>query len=281
MHTIAATRPSPIAGRWYESDPRRLTHQIDTYLAEAVLPPLEGHLLAVVAPHAGHRYSGRTAAYAFKAAAGREYDLIAVVSPLHGYHSASILTSAHQRYATPLGEIPIDAAAVKALSEHLHDSGQTLEPLAYDDEHSLEIELPFLQRVLTGGFSLLPVMVRSHAWPDLKILGAGLEEIARQKKVLLVASSDLSHFFPERTANALDQEMLNRIVRMEPESVLSAEGEGAGFACGVGAITAVMTAAIGLGGNFASILHHSTSGDETGDHASVVGYGAVAILKRD
>lgn len=281
MTAITEIRPSPIAGRWYEGDSHRLSQMIDLYLSEALLPPLEGDLLAVVAPHAGHRYSGRTAAFAFQAAAGKTYDLVIVASPYHSYHPAALLTSAHRQYATPLGQIPIDRAAVDQVNRNLQASGHSLEQVAYDDEHSLEIELPFLQRVLPGGFDLLPVMVRTHDGQILKDLGTGLAEIARQKKTLLVASSDLSHFYAERSANVLDREMLNRIASLQAESVLSAEAEGAGFACGAGAIAAVMIAARQLGGNSAVILHHSTSGDETGDLTSVVGYGAVAILKKD
>ena len=282
MNAVVEVRPSPIAGRWYPGDPDQLARQIDAYLAEVVLPPIEGQVLAIIVPHAGHRYSGRTAAYAFKTVVGNSYNLVAVLSPLHGYHPAALLTSAHQRYATPLGEIPIDRMAVDQLRGFLAEKGNIqLEPVAYDEEHSLEIELPFLQRILPSGFNLLPVMARSHAWQTLQVLGTGLAEIARQTSTLLVASSDLSHFYPEQTAELLDQEMLERIVSLDPKSVLAAESEGTGFACGAGAIAAVMAAALDLGANAAQILHHSTSADETGDLSSVVGYGSVVILKRD
>lgn len=281
MNAVPEIRPSPIAGRWYEGDPLRLAKSIDLYLSEVALPPLEGELLAIVAPHAGHRYSGRTAAYSFQAAAGKHYELVIVASPYHSYHPAALLTSAHLKYATPLGEIAIDEAAVQQLGQHLQEKGYSLQPVAYDEEHSLEIELPFLQRVLPDNFKLLPVMVRSHDWQTLRVLADALAEIARHKSTLLVASSDLSHFYPERSAKVLDREMLNRIASLKPESVLSAEAEGAGFACGAGAVAAIISAAVVLGGNTAIILNHSTSGDETGDLSSVVGYGSVAIMKKD
>ncbi len=282
MKAITEVRPSPIAGRWYAGDPITLAREIDAYLNEVSLPPLEGEVLALVVPHAGHRYSGRTAAYGFQAVKGNTYDRVAVVSPLHGYHPAALLTSAHSRYATPLGEIPIDQAAVDQLRKKLADRGSNwLESVANDDEHSLEIELPFLQRTLTAPFNLLPVMVRTRDWKTLESLGLALAEIARGKRTLLVASSDLSHFYPESAARVLDREMLARIVSLNAESVLAAETEGAGFACGAAAIAAVMIAALELGANAAQLLHHSTSADETGDPTSVVGYGSVAILKRE
>ena len=282
MKAITEVRPSPIAGRWYAGDPITLAREIDAYLNEVSLPPLEGEVLALVVPHAGHRYSGRTAAHAFQAVKGNTYDRVAVVSPLHGYHPAALLTSAHSRYATPLGEIPIDQAAVDQLRKKLADRGSNwLESVANDDEHSLEIELPFLQRTVTAPFNLLPVMVRTRDWKTLESLGLALAEIARGKRTLLVASSDLSHFYPESAARVLDREMLARIVSLNAESVLAAETEGAGFACGAAAIAAVMIAALELGANAAQLLHHSTSADETGDPTSVVGYGSVAILKRE
>ncbi|HWR65662.1 MAG TPA: AmmeMemoRadiSam system protein B [Bellilinea sp.] len=280
MNTITEVRPSPIAGRWYAGDPVTLAREIDTYLNDASLPSLEGEVLALIAPHAGHRYSGRTAAHAFKAVTGQSYDQVVVVSPLHGYHPAALLTSAHQKYATPLGEIPVDRGAVEALRLTLAEDGIALEAVAYDDEHSLEIELPFLQRTLAAPFNLLPVMVRSRDWKTLHALGKALAEIALPKATLLVASSDLSHFYPESTAKLLDREMLARMISLNPESVLAAETEGAGFACGAAAIAAVIIAALELGANHAQLLHHSTSADETGDSASVVGYGSVVILKR-
>ena len=271
MKAITEVRPSPIAGRWYAGDPLTLAREIDAYLNEVSLPPLEGEILALVVPHAGHRYSGRTAAHAFQAVKGNAYDRVAVVSPLHGYHPAALLTSAHSRYATPLGEIPIDQAAVDQLRKKLADKGSNwLKSVANDDEHSLEIELPFLQRTLTAPFDLLPVMVRTRDWKTLESLGLALAEIARGKRTLLVASSDLSHFYPESAARVLDREMLARIVSLNAESVLAAETEGAGFACGAAAIAAVMIAALELGANAAQLLHHSTSADETGDPTSVV-----------
>lgn len=281
MSRISEVRPSPIAGRWYLGDPAQLSRQIDRYLADAVLPPLSGTLLGLITPHAGHRYSGKTAAHAFAAVKGKRFDLVMVVSPLHGFHPAPFLTSAHQRYATPLGEIEVDHEAIAELDNLLEQNGGIpLTPVAYDDEHSLEIELPFLQRSLASTFKLLPVMVRSLDFKMLTILGASLAEVARSRECLLVASTDLSHFYDVETARIFDQEMIKRFESLDPAEVLTAEKHGVGFACGAGAVAVVMTAAKELGANHVEILDYSTSAAETGDTSSVVGYGAAAILKR-
>ncbi len=272
-------RPSPIAGTWYSADPQRLARQVDKYLSEARVPEITGQVMAVIAPHAGHRYSGRTAGYAFAPVMGQERDLVAVISPMHGVYPATLLTSAHNAYSTPLGTVTIDRQAVSQLDELLAQDGQSLAPVAYDQEHSLEIELPFLQRALHGEFKLLPVMVRSQSPLVARRLGHALAQVMQGRNGLLVASTDLSHFYPEEMANELDLEMLRRIRSFSPDDLFTAERTGKGFACGVAAVAAVMWAAREMGANLVEVLHHSTSGDETGDYGSVVGYGAAAILK--
>ncbi len=164
MTAAAKIRPSPIAGIWYPADAAKLAGQIDGFLLGAAeAEKLEGEPVAVIAPHAGYRYSGRTAGYAFHSVMGRSYDLVVVVSPLHGYHPAEVVTTSHRAYATPLGTIEVDQDALQVLmSSYEEATGLDIDALANDGEHSLEIELPFLQRALTATFKLLPLMVRSH-----------------------------------------------------------------------------------------------------------------------
>ncbi|MFN7035203.1 MAG: AmmeMemoRadiSam system protein B [Bellilinea sp.] len=281
MGKISAIRPSPIAGLWYSADQQHLAQQIDQYLAEAKIPPLQGKVVALIAPHAGHRYSGRTAGHAYKAVLGQAFDLVAIVSPMHAYYPAPVLTSAHSSYYTPLGEVPIDRESTDWLAELLAEETIGLTPIANDDEHSLEIQLPFLQRALSQPFRLLPVMVRRKDWRMAQILGGALAKVLKHRNALLVASTDLSHFYPLPIANQFDTEMLSLIEAFSPQGVLQAEEAGSGFACGAGAVAAVLVAARDLGGNEVKILHYSTSADETLDTTSVVGYGAAVVLQRD
>jgi AmmeMemoRadiSam system protein B len=274
-------RPSPIAGTWYPGDPDRLRQEVDSYMSQATLPQLDGEILAVIAPHAGHRYSGRTAGYAFASLRGQTRDLVTVISPMHGYFPASILTTAHTAYATPLGTVPVDQDAVAELDHIFRQESRThLTAIANDGEHSLEIELPFLQRSLEGAFKLLPLMIRSQDPAVAYELGQALAKALRSRNALMVASTDLSHFYPEEEANELDAEMLRQIGSFSPEAVIATEQAGRGFACGVMPVATVLWAARELGGNVVTVLHHSTSADETGDHSSVVGYGAAVVLRR-
>ena len=281
MQSTTDLRPSPIAGTWYEGRPEILKRNIDNYLDRAKLPELPGEVIAVVAPHAGHRYSGAVAGYAFAALRNKRPDLVAVIAPMHHPYMQPLITSSHDAYSTPLGSIPIDKPALEELKANLKmDIGLNLSAVAHDPEHSLEIELPFLQRALESDFKLLPIMVRAQDPHISKGLGKALASVLREKNFALVASTDLSHFYDQETAKKLDSEMLRQIEAFSPEGVFEAERTGKGFACGHAAVASVLWAARELGADRVKLLHYATSGDVTGDTSSVVGYGAAAILKQ-
>ena len=280
MAAISPVRPSPIAGSWYEGDPQELARAVDRYLDQAELPEMTGQVVAVIAPHAGHIYSGPVAGYAFAAIRGRSPDVVAVISPMHHPADFPLLTTAHDAYETPLGQVPVDAGLVATLDARLKDHIKSgLVPVAYDHEHSLEIELPFLQRALQPGFRLLPVMVHSQSPLVAQELGEALAEVLTDKNAILVASTDLSHFYSQPRAEAYDSEMLRRIGTFSPQAIFEAELEQRGFACGLGALGAVLWAAKAMGADTVKVLRHATSGDVTGDLSSVVGYGAAVVLK--
>jgi AmmeMemoRadiSam system protein B len=273
-------RPSPIAGLWYEGDRRTLARSVDGYLDAAQLPELEGEVMGVVAPHAGHRYSGPVAGYAFAAVRGRRPDLVAILSPFHNYHQAALLIAAYDAYVTPLGTVPVANQAVTALETSLAGlGGPALTRISDDPEHSLEIELPFLQRALASKWSLLPLMVRVQEPQACHQIGAAVAAAVRDMNALLVASTDLSHYHEQQTALAMDRAFLQEVEAFEPDQLFDLERSGRGSACGLGALAAVMWAARELGADRIEILRHATSGDTSGDYSAVVGYGAAAILK--
>ena len=281
MDTNLNVRPSPIAGQWYPADPHRLAREVDQYIQSALPLDLPGEVVAVVAPHAGHRYSGPVAGYAFAALQGMGPELVAVISPMHHYYREGLLTSAHNAYQTPLGRIPIDQEAVSDLDRRLQaELGIGLTPVYNDPEHSLEIELPFLQRALRADFKLLPVMVRDQTTRVARALGAALAKTLQDRAAILVASTDLSHFYPQAVAEQLDAEILQRVENFDPQGVMQAEDESKGFACGKAALAAVLWAAKDLGASEVKILRYATSGEVTGDFEQVVGYSAAAVIRR-
>lgn len=280
MNTKMDTRPSPIAGVWYPAEPDLLEASVDGYLDAARLPELPGTVIGVVAPHAGHRYSGPVAGYAFACLRGMPVEVVAVLSPMHYPYPQPVLTSGHAAYRTPLGSIPIDRETLDALDKEIIDRlGFGLTQVRNDPEHALEIELPFLQRALPSAFRLVPIMIRDQSPVVARAIGCALAKILQDQKAVLVASSDLSHFYSQAIAESLDREILRQVSAFDPAGVFTTEEQGLGFACGRGAIAAALWAARDLGADTVKILKHSTSGETTGDYDRVVGYAAAAILK--
>ncbi len=267
-------RPSPIAGRWYPADAQQLAMSVDAYIDRARVDPLTGRLIGILTPHAGHRYSGPVAGHAFKLVQGHEIDVVALIGPSHYPYHAQAVTTAHAAYATPLGQVTVDHAALTQLRDAV-----PLHAVQHDQEHSLEIELPFLQRTL-GDFRLIPLALIDQSYAYAERLGRALAAVLEGQRALLVASSDLSHFYPQPVAHTLDSVVLDAVAAYDPEGVIRAETEGQGFACGRGAIAAVMVAARELGADSARVVNYATSGDITHDNQQVVGYGAAVFFQQ-
>jgi len=273
-------RPSPIVGQWYEGDAKMLARNIDEFLDDAKLPEIDGEVMSVIAPHAGHVYSGAVAGYAFAPLRKKTPAVVAVVAPMHHYYREPLLTTSHDAYRTPLGDISVDKDILSELDGALHtELGFGLSPISNDPEHSLEIELPFLQRALKSDWKLLPIMVRDQKPKTSEGLGKALATVLRDKNFIIVASTDLSHFYNQKAALTFDRFMLDQIEAFDPDAAFAAERTEQGFACGLGAFTAVLWASRELGANKVKVLRHATSGDVTGDYSSVVGYGAAVVLK--
>jgi AmmeMemoRadiSam system protein B len=278
--TALDVRPSALAGAWYSNQAEVLAKDVDSYMEQAELPPLEGEIVGLLVPHAGHRYSGPVAGHAYKTIQGKSYDSVVVLSPYHHSHYQPILTTGHDAYQTPLGNIPIDKDNLIQLEKQMAaEMDQQPAQLRKDHEHAVEIELPFLQRALVGEFALLPLMLSAYDPAAALMLGRTLAEVLAGQNVLLVASTDLSHFYPERTANSLDQNMLDAIESFEPSKVIEVQSCGKGQACGIMAVLAAMEAAQALGAQRMKILAYATSGKTSGDYDRVVGYGAGVFLK--
>ncbi len=280
--TLPSVRPSPLRGQWYPADPAALAALVDRLLEEgaARLPALSGQVVALLAPHAGIRYSGPVAGTAFAAVRGRTFRYVALLGPMHYAYRPPILVTAHQAYETPLGQVPVAHEVLRQLDARLQVRlGVGLTPVPQDPEHSLEMELPFLQRALPAGFRLVPLMFRTVDPRVLEEVGRALAALLDPRQDLIVASSDLSHYFPQVVARRLDREMLRRVLALDPLEVLLAEEEGVAQACGRAAIAAMLWAARAWQAQQAVLLHYATSGDVTGDYDAVVGYAAVAVLR--
>ncbi|MBP7690865.1 MAG: AmmeMemoRadiSam system protein B [Anaerolineales bacterium] len=276
-------RPSPIAGRWYPGDAASLARLVDDYLAQAPPPAAAARVVGVLAPHAGLLYSGPVAAHAFQWVRGQAFEVVVILSPSHFHADGPVLTSAHAAYTTPLGAVPVDQPLLAQIRARLAAALNTpaaaaLPALAYDREHAIEMELPFLQRVLAPGFQLAPLMLREQTAPVAAALGALLGELLAGRRALLVVSSDLSHYYPQAEAERLDQALLAPVAAFDPAAVLAVHAAGRGYACGAGALAAGLWAAGALGAHSARVVGYATSGAVSGDYAAVVGYAAAVFL---
>jgi MEMO1 family protein len=279
MNQAHTNRPSAIAGSWYPGSERPLRSVLQDLIDQANPPVLEGKLLGLVVPHAGYQYSGQTAAFAFKLLEGLSFEQVILTSPFHAFSPDAILTTQHAAYETPLGRMPVDHASLDRLDNRLKDAGfPGITKIRREQEHSLEIELPFLQFMLQSSFQLIPLMIRTHSTNALQQLGSLLAQMAREKSTLLVASTDLSHFNHASAAEKMDRRALDNIASLNAEKLLKDNERGAAPACGAGAVAALLYTAKELGAENAHILRYSHSGHVTGDLSSVVGYGAAAVV---
>ena len=280
MEFKSTSRPSPIAGTWYSSEATTLRHQIDAFINDAKITEedIHGKVTGLIAPHAGYRFSGRTAGYAYKTIKGEKKALVVVLSPFHQYFLGDLITTVHQAYSTPLGEVSVDKDALVELEKALKKNSIPIHQVSNDTEHSLEIQLPFLQRALSADFKLLPLMVRSRDARILEQTAEALFNVVEGQSFVIIASTDLSHFYPLDIAEVMDVEMLKQIKEMNPEGVLSAEREGSASACGASAVAVMLWLTKKVGAKKAHILNYSTSADSTGDKTSVVGYCSAAVV---
>src|SRR5208282_1847452 len=274
-------RQAAVAGGFYPADPKTLSTMIDDMLAHSSPPPINDPILAVVAPHAGYQFSGPVAAYTYAALKGRKFSRVVVIAPSH--YEAFDFTSIYEgdAYATPLGTVPVDKAFAKQLasmSPTIRLSSQGHVPTLKGAEHALEVELPWLQRVL-GDFELVPIVMGDQSYESSRALGVALAKLIQGSDTLIVASSDLSHYHPYDEAVKIDHKTLNALQAWDYFSMSRNFEARVWEACGGAPIVAAMIAAERMGANQAVVLKYANSGDVTGDHSRVVGYSADVFLK--
>lgn len=270
-------RRSILQGAWYPAEPGVLRRLIDSHLSRAA--PLEDHgrIRALVVPHAGYQYSGPVAARAYRLIQGRSVESVVLVGPSHRLRFDGVSVSRHDAYETPLGRVPVD----RSMADRLIASSPAIRfiPEAHAMEHSLEIQLPFLQAVLEG-VRIVPVIMGRQDPGTCSALAEALAQVVGDDgDTLMVASTDLSHFHDDATARSLDMTFIRHVKEFDPEGLARALKAGQCEACGGGPVVAVMTASAKLGAGRCVILEYANSGDVTGDRGRVVGYLSAAILE--
>ncbi|UCC77945.1 MAG: AmmeMemoRadiSam system protein B [Anaerolineales bacterium] len=278
-------RPPAVAGTFYPAEPAQLEAAVEGLLRQGSQVPQEP--IALIVPHAGYVYSGGVAAMAFTQLQGRQYEAVVLIGTNHrvaSFRKISVWPTG--AYSTPLGLMPVDSELAQSLLDAApeHIVADTQVQL---NEHSIEVELPFLQQVL-GSSAFVPILIGEPSWENCQALSDALARVLRGKKALIVASTDMSHYPSYDVALQVDLSTLQAISSLAPQAVVNNTRTwmAAGVPnlsctlCGEGpALTAMMTA-LELGANRVTLLQYANSGDVSfGDKSQVVGYGAVMFWK--
>lgn len=260
----------------FKGDAAELARRIDKMLAAAAAPERDEPPLALVSPHAGYVYSGPIAAHAYRAVQGRAYDTVVVIGPSHRDAFIGLSVYDTTRFDTPLGQIPCDRELIGKLIGAHPNIGYR--PSAHRDEHSLEVQIPFLQRALEG-FKLVMVVAGGRD-PEAELtLVDALAEYAKRKRVLVVASSDLSHYHGYAAANQLDAVALKSIAALDTAALIRDISGERCEACGILPVLITMEYARRMGAHRGVLLKHANSGDTAGPKDQVVGYAALAFWR--
>jgi MEMO1 family protein len=277
---MALVREAVVAGTFYPDDPKILDGEIQGYLKNVKLEAIEGEIVGLISPHAGYVYSGQVAAYGMKAISRGSYDTVIVIGPSHRAYFEGAAIMDRGSYLTPLGAVNIDEELSRAIMEEsrlvFSNAG------VHGPEHSLEVQIPFLQTVLSG-FKLVPMVMGSQEGDICESLANAIYEgiKRRGKHVLVVGSTDLSHYHSYAEAKKLDKLVVNRLKKFDVQGMLEDFNGEMCEACGRGPIIVTMMLSGLLGASESRVLKYANSGDVSGDKSQVVGYTSAVFYRTE
>lgn len=264
-------RPAAVAGRFYPADVAMLLRQIDACVSVA---PQKIRARGCIVPHAGYMYSGHVAGTVYGT-----LDLpsrFILLGPRHYPHGERLAILSEGAWTTPLGNAKIDTP----LADALKDAFPLLreDAVAHSVEHSLEVQVPFLQRI-AGDFTFVPIVIGTDRFDALEMLGRAVAQVVREQKenVLIVASSDMNHRESDAITRVKDRKAIDAILALDARELYDTVRRESITMCGYGPAVAMLTAARELGSTNAELLQYATSGDVNGDHEDVVGYAGIIV----
>jgi len=266
-------RQPAVAGRFYPSHPRELTREIDSF---AALQPGSAKISArgCVAPHAGYMYSGHVAGAVYaRIELPRRF---IILGPRHFPQGLPLAILSEGAWRTPLGDAPVDVELAAQLGHACPLLRE--DAVAHASEHSLEVQLPFLQR-LAGDFRFVPVALGTDRFGALEEVGRAVAAVVKNagEPVLIVASSDMNHYESDDVTRAKDRKAIERILALDARGLYDVVRRESISMCGYGPTVALLTAVHALGPTEAEVVRYATSGDITGDRDSVVGYAGIVL----
>lgn len=265
-------RKPAVAGQFYPASPTSLQREIERHLDAAPIDPAPESVAAIMTPHAGYPYSGLTAAHVYKRVLGKTPKRVVVLGCSHQFRFDGLSIFDKGGYETPLGVVPVD----EALADYLAACFGNTCPEAHYGEHSLEVQVPFLQVVLAGDFKLVPVLFGSRPDDMHERIGKELAKCLDPEDLVL-ASTDLSHFLREEAANSIDRHSLEQVLTRSTKAVRSGAADESCSMCGVTAVVAAMAYANAVPADRWQLLDYRTSAWASGDTSRVVGYGAISM----
>ena len=272
---MSSIRKPSVAGFFYPSSPRKLRDEINLMLDVSKPEKEYNEVFGIVAPHAGYGYSGKTAAYAYNTVKDKNYETVIVISPSHRQYFAGVSVYAGSAYRTPLGDAVINKEFVAKLIEA--DNVIFEGTHGHGAEHALEVQIPFIQTVF-GNVTIVPLVMGDQKDSVVYRLAEAIAQTT-DEKTLVIASSDLSHFYTKDSADKLDSVVEDNINSFNYEQLLADLNSRNCEACGGGPIAAMMKAAETKGYTNAKVLERTDSGDITGDYTEVVGYLSAVVYK--
>ncbi|MCB9757472.1 MAG: AmmeMemoRadiSam system protein B [Candidatus Omnitrophica bacterium] len=265
-----------VSGQFYDADPKKLSQNLEAYLKDADTVAVEDDVQIVIAPHAGYVYSGPVAGYSFKAASQKQFKTIVILAPSHFYGFAGASVWSQGGFQTPLGTVAVDEEFAQKLSAV--DQQFAFDAQAYQKEHSLEVEIPFLQKTFMD-FKIVPVILGQMSYASCQKLAVALDQlIGKRSDVLVVVSSDMSHYHQGAAARAMDAITLASIEKLDAAVLYQQCRMGKMEMCGFVPVTTALLLAQSRGLQ-AKVLKYAHSGDITGDNSRVVGYSSVIFYK--
>jgi AmmeMemoRadiSam system protein B/AmmeMemoRadiSam system protein A len=269
-------RKPVVAGAFYDGNKDALSARIDAYLKNVKgLPAITQDVQALICPHAGYVYSGPTAAYAYRFIQGKPYDTVVIIGPSHQYGFDGCSIYPRGGFETPLGVVAVDDELASQIAK---SSGFAYIPEAHAEEHSVEVQVPFIQTTLPDA-KIVPIVMGYPSRRTVYALGKALAEALNSatKKILIVASTDMSHYLSKADANAVDSRTISLIEKMNTGAIIDKVGAGENIMCGGGGVAAAILAVKKIGTPHIEVLHYADSSEASGDSEHVVGYLAAAI----
>jgi AmmeMemoRadiSam system protein B/AmmeMemoRadiSam system protein A len=267
-------RKPAFAGAFYDGDKALLAARIDGYLSAVKdLPAIAAEVRALVCPHAGYVYSGQTAAFAYKLVQGRPYETVIIIGTSHQYPLDGCSIYLKGGFETPLGVVPVDEELAGRIARA---SGFSYIAEAHAKEHSVEVQVPFIQRALPDA-KIVPIVLGYPSRRNVYSLANGLAEAAGDKKVLIVASTDLSHYLSKADANSVDAKTISLVRNISADTLITRCANGENIMCGGGGVAAMLIALKKAGQPRVEVLRYSDSSEASGDEGHVVGYLAAAV----